>query len=793
MEQTPTPVMRGKKQKANRWCAEETVPGVREKLREMGRIALQMLAPFLLSFCEIMGVPSGLQTAWMAAQAALGDSLLWPLCGCLLSFGMRALWGLPLNWGAPVSWALALLGPRLVFKKGLAQLMAFTGAALLPSLVQPLLTGNTGDKLLAVAMEIMGVLSAPVLFRGMHVCRAEKPVTQTEDCVSVCFMLAVLLGGGSRLSLFGLQLGTICAAFLTACAGYYLGEGGGTLMGMLSGIAMAAQGYPLDLAVGLSAGGFLAGLTRRRERELLSAFAFAVGCGAVLLLSGRLRGSWVLQMLLGTAAWVCCPVVWQREIKLQMQRLSHTRRMAEDQYAALLLTRWEHAMKEMADEVPLPRAEPSPHDPVWWRGHLCAGCPLEKDCSCMSDMRAALQVEDVWAHRQEGEEDFLQAMEGLRGLGCGRLYLLRERMAALRREDHLHCAAVRRAVHEREMVRTHLLAAAGAAQALAEVSTGEDWWEAAMVRRVQSVLGERSFPAELLFARRLHGRACLGFRETATLPVGCVPEQLRTLLREEAGLTLEAPRQEDGLLIYEETPRWRVDAGWAARALVEDEEGTGNGDAILMTRLPDGRFLGMLSDGMGHGHDAHEESTRALELMRLCLQAGYTVEQTLTAVNGMMLSATQGEEYATVDLFLADLWLGQGELHKLGACMSVLVCDGKDVLLEGAALPLGILEDITPQCSSFRLCAGQQLFLMSDGITDVMETGDLRAACLRAAGEETAEQAASALLEAAADAAGEDLHDDASCAVIRIARTEQAEKETSFWKRKKVRSLLGKV
>ena len=61
-----------------------------------------------------------------------------------------------------------------------------------------------------------------------------------------------------------------------------------------------------------------------------------------------------------------------------------------------------------------------------------------------------------------------------------------------------------------------------------------------------------------------------------------------------------------------------------------------------MCRLPDGRFLGALSDGMGHGLHAHMESTRTLELLRLCLQAGYTVEQTLTAVNGMMLSANQG-------------------------------------------------------------------------------------------------------------------------------------------------------
>ena len=767
MDGAPTPVMRGKKQKPGRWDTKEKVFTATENLREMRRIAVKMLAPFLLGFCEVMGVPSGLQTAFLTAQAARGESLLWPLCGCVLSFVMRALWGLPLNWGTLAGWGLTLLTPALLFHKGLTRLMLFTLLGLLPGAVQPMLLGNSGDRLLCLATIAMGTLSAPVMFRGLNVWQSDKRVTQTEDMVSVCFLLALLLGGSSRLSLFGLQIGMTCAAFLTVGAGFYLGSGAGTLMGMLGGISLAAQGYPLDLAVGLGAGGFLAGLTRKRESAPLSAFAFGGGCGTVLLLSGRLRVGWTVHCLLGAAALALYPPKGRTWLRTTFQRMGATRRLAEDQYAALLLTRWEHTMEEMAAQVPGPRPEPTPHDPAWWRGRLCAGCPLEAECDSLKDMRSAAQLEEIWQHRRDGEERFLEAMEGLRGLGCSRLYLLRERMASLRREDNLRCAAVQRAVHERNMVRTHLMAAAGAAKSLAEISTGEDWWEAAMIRKVQSALGERSFPAELLFARRLQGRACLGFRETTNLPVSRLSDQLRTLLKEEAGLTLEPPRQEEGVLIYEETPRWHVDAGWAARALAEDADNTGNGDAIMMTRLPDGRFLGMLSDGMGHGREAHEESTRALELMRLCLQAGYTVEQTLTAVNGMMLAATQGEEYATVDLLLADLWMGQAELHKLGACMSVLVYEGRDSVLEGAALPLGILEEIAPQKASFRLKAGQQLFLMSDGITDVMTEEELRAACVEAAQEPTAEAAAALLLQTAVEAI-EVPHDDASCAVIRI-------------------------
>ena len=88
-------------------------------------------------------------------------------------------------------------------------------------------------------------------------------------------------------------------------------------------------------------------------------------------------------------------------------------------------------------------------------------------------------------------------------------------------------------------------------------------------------------------------------------------------------------------------------------------------------QLQDGRFVAALSDGMGHGNQAAMESRQAVELLRMCLDAGYDRAQTLTAVNGMMLLVGQGERFTTmVDLFLLDLWTGKASLDKLGAAGS---------------------------------------------------------------------------------------------------------------------------
>ena len=137
-----------------------------------------------------------------------------------------------------------LWGPRVLFRQRVERLMLYTGIALLRALSLPWWRGQPEAVILGAASVLMGVFSAPVFLRALIAWKTPGMITQTEDTVSVCFLVAMLLGGGSRLSLFGLQVGMVGAAFLTVGAGFYLGSGAGTLMGMLGGISMAAQAIP---------------------------------------------------------------------------------------------------------------------------------------------------------------------------------------------------------------------------------------------------------------------------------------------------------------------------------------------------------------------------------------------------------------------------------------------------------------------------------------------------------------------------------------------------------------------
>ena len=194
------------------------------------------------------------------------------------------------------------------------------------------------------------------------------------------------------------------------------------------------------------------------------------------------------------------------------------------------------------------------------------------------------------------------------------------------------------------------------------------------------------------------------------------------------------------------------------------------GDSFLLGQLLDGRFVAALSDGMGHGNQAALESRQAVELLRMCLDAGYDRAQTLTAVNGMMLLAGQGERFTTVDLFLLDLWTGKASLDKLGAAGSYLMQAEGLSLLGGDALPLGILENVESGEKLMQLHQGDTLILLSDGVEDAYENRQSMEEAIRdALTLETAQDAANAILTGAqsGDTAPAD---DQTVLVLRLIR-----------------------
>ena len=79
------------------------------------------------------------------------------------------------------------------------------------------------------------------------------------------------------------------------------------------------------------------------------------------------------------------------------------------------------------------------------------------------------------------------------------------------------------------------------------------------------------------------------------------------------------------------------------------------------------------------------------------------------------LKGAEQEAGATLDLLTVDLYTGRAGLFKAGAAPSFLVRGGVPRMLDGASLPMGVLDSLVGRSTTFALDAGDWVVLVSDG------------------------------------------------------------------------------
>ncbi len=763
-------ILRQHKRRTDRWLPRERRRYItRAQIGRIAAYAARCVPGCLLSFAEVLGIPSGLYAASAAALAVTGLDVRPTLLGSAVSILIRLLSGLPPRWEMLISLGVLAAGPMLLHRRGTVVLAAFSALSMLPTAIAASLSPTAAEMLRGWAALVLAALSAPVMVRAIKALQGGRHIASMEEQVSVGYLTAMCLCGGARMIFLGLNIGGLLAGCAALYAAMVLGVGAGVLTGLLGGVVLALQGLPVTLSVALAMGAFLAGVAQSLGKRRLSCGAFAfgaylpmllceatgLGCGASVLVAALMAGLLTRE--------------YDEHVQQFLRRFLPNDPVPGDAYAASALSAWEQTVAAMARAVPSPKDGDVPRTGAWWEEHLCQGCPECAECGCLTTELGVEKAEQVWIFRHAAEEIWQGALENLRGMGCQRLYFLRDAMNALRREDEAAQRVIRQAEAQRDMLVTHLTAMSGAARRFAQLSSGDSWWDNMAARRIRRELAERATPAALSYVRRVQGHAQAAFELQFITGARRQAEELCLL----ASAVLDAPMQLASLdgdrVLLTEQPLLAADVGVAAEPV---SGGTICGDTAWSGILQDGRCLVALSDGMGHGAAAALSSRQTVELLRLCLDAGYTRHQTLTAVNGMMLLGGAGERFATADVLTIDLWQGHAALDKLGAAASWLYQQGELIRLTGDALPLGILEDIDLTGSRLRLSAGDALVLLTDGVEDAFRSvAALEDAVRRALGCESPKEAAEALLSDAFHADEDQRRDDQSAVVVYIRRT----------------------
>lgn len=202
------------------------------------------------------------------------------------------------------------------------------------------------------------------------------------------------------------------------------------------------------------------------------------------------------------------------------------------------------------------------------------------------------------------------------------------------------------------------------------------------------------------------------------------------------------------------------------------------GDSCSYSELDGGQFLLLVSDGMGIGTRAAQESGTTVTLLEKLLYTGFDKHLALKTVNSVLLLRSPEETFATVDMAIIDLNNGEAEFMKIGAVTTFIVSGDKVHYIKGASLPIGILNQVDVESIKYQLFPGDSVVMITDGVleanSEIPDKETWIAEILKKIPTDDPQRAANLLLLHAKEMTGGLINDDMSVLIAKVEKTEKS-------------------
>ena len=223
--------------------------------------------------------------------------------------------------------------------------------------------------------------------------------------------------------------------------------------------------------------------------------------------------------------------------------------------------------------------------------------------------------------------------------------------------------------------------------------------------------GKLRYYAEL----RAKGKGCVPAGEAAAV----LSKMCQTRMTpKESGKTLI--NREFSVLGFAEEVNFKMLYG--AVKITKDKE-TISGDNYTCTTEDNGQFFMCLSDGMGSGLEACQESESIVDTLEQLVEAGFTGETAARMVNSVLNLKTKNGRFSTVDISMVDLYSGMCHFLKAGAATTFIKRDHWVEAISSTSLALGLVQQADFESSTKKLYEGDFLIMVTDGVLDALPEG----------------------------------------------------------------------
>lgn len=149
-----------------------------------------------------------------------------------------------------------------------------------------------------------------------------------------------------------------------------------------------------------------------------------------------------------------------------------------------------------------------------------------------------------------------------------------------------------------------------------------------------------------------------------------------------------------------------------------------SGDTFSFMNLDSGEAVMILSDGMGTGERASEESELVIELLEQFLDAGFSEKSAIKLINSILVVNSDDQTVSTLDISSINLFTGVCNFIKIGASTTFIKRNGWIESIQSTNLPAGMFNDIDIEGSEKKLYDGDYVIMVSDGMLDYLSDVD---------------------------------------------------------------------
>ncbi len=145
-----------------------------------------------------------------------------------------------------------------------------------------------------------------------------------------------------------------------------------------------------------------------------------------------------------------------------------------------------------------------------------------------------------------------------------------------------------------------------------------------------------------------------------------------------------------------------------------------SGDSFSFFAMDDGNYHICLSDGMGSGSRANQESEMVVDLLQKFIEAGFRKETAIKLMNSAMVLQGEENSFSTLDYAMINLYSGQLEMVKIGGAATFIKRGNQVECFDVDTLPAGADVRMEIESTKKQLQNGDFLVMVTDGVIEYL-------------------------------------------------------------------------